>query len=316
MNISICITALNEEGTIAPLLDSLLNQSKKAQEIVIVDAGSTDKTQEIIRHYQKKHGDIKLLIEKCSRAKGRNLSIEIAKGDVIAITDAGCVADIDWLKKITAPFVTGRVDVVAGFYKMVSDDSLGKAMSVFLGVMPRKFDVNFLPSTRSIALTKKIWVDVGGFPENVEGTAEDTMFNYKLIKEGIKISRVKDAIVEWGMPKTIKSFQLKIYNYAKGDAKSKLWIFPGKGLTSHNIKALFVLLRYMLGTSLLIYSIKFPPLLTYLVILLFAYFYWSFRKIQNSFGDWRVTVWGPILQIASDISVIRGFLSGILSKND
>lgn len=316
MKISLCVTVLNEEGTIAPLLDSLLNQSKKAQEIVIVDAGSTDKTPEIIRHYQKKHGGIKLLIEKCSRAKGRNLSIEIAKGDIIAITDAGCVADKDWLKNITAPFITGRVDVVAGFYKMVSDNFLSKAMSVFLGVRPRKFDVNFLPSTRSIALTKKIWVEVGGFPENVDGTAEDTMFNHKLIKEGVKISRVKDAIVEWGMPKTVSQFMSKIKNYAKGDAKSKLWIFPGKGLTSHNIKALFILLRYVLGLSLLIYSIKFPSLLTYLIICLFAYLIFAFRKIYLEFGDWRIALWGPILQITSDIAVIGGFLSGLFSKND
>ena len=120
MNISICIIILNEEGTIAPLLDSLLNQSKKAKEIVIVDGGSTDKTVGIIRHYQKKYGGIKLLVEKSTRAKGRNLGVEIAKGDIIATTDAGCIADKNWLRNLTAPFATGRVDVSAGFYHMVS----------------------------------------------------------------------------------------------------------------------------------------------------------------------------------------------------
>ena len=89
MNISICITTFNEEGSIGPLLDSLLAQTKKAEEIVIVDGGSTDKTVEIIRHYQKKDRRIKLLTEKCSRAKGRNIGIEIAKNEIIAITDAG-----------------------------------------------------------------------------------------------------------------------------------------------------------------------------------------------------------------------------------
>jgi glycosyltransferase involved in cell wall biosynthesis len=313
MNISICIITLNEESVIATLLDSLLNQSKKANEIIIVDGGSTDKTIEIIRHYQKKHGGIKLLVEKSTRAEGRNIGIEIAKGDIIATTDAGCVADKNWLKNLTAPFATGRVDVSAGFYRMTGETSINKAMSVYLGVRPRKFNNNFLPSSRSLAFTKKIWEELGGFPENIEGTVEDTMFNEKLIKVGAKISRVKDAIVEWGMPSTIKEYAHKIYGYARGDAITKIWIFPGKGLASHNIKSLFILLRYLLGFSLLIFSFKFPFLLPYLIICLFAYFFWAYRKVYIEFGDYRTALWGPILQVTSDIAVIGGFTSGILS---
>jgi glycosyltransferase involved in cell wall biosynthesis len=145
MNISICITTLNEEGTIVPLLDSLLNQSKKPEQIIFVDGGSTDKTVEIIRHYQQKDSKIKLLVEKCPRARGRNFACEIAKGEIIAMTDAGCIADRDWLKNITKPFDTGKVDVSAGFYKMTGNSTLQKAESAFLGVRPGKFNYHFLP---------------------------------------------------------------------------------------------------------------------------------------------------------------------------
>ena len=167
MNISICITVLNEEESIGKLLDSLLVQSKKASEIAIVDGGSSDKTVEIIRHYQKKHSFIRLIIEKSSRARARNIAVDFAKSEVIAMTDAGCIADSDWLKNITTPFETGKVDVVAGFYKMVGKTNFQKAESVFMGVTPRKFNHKFLSSTRSIAFTKKIWDEVGGFPEKV-----------------------------------------------------------------------------------------------------------------------------------------------------
>jgi glycosyltransferase involved in cell wall biosynthesis len=317
MNISICITVFNEEGAIIPLLDSLLNQSKKPDQIIIVDGGSTDKTVEIIRHYQQKDGKIKLFVEKCSRAEGRNLSVEIAKNDIIAMTDAGCIADRDWLKNITEPFKIKEVDVSAGFYTMTGKSNLQKAESVFLGVTPRNFNINFLPSTRSIAFRKSVWENVGGFPESLEGAAEDTVFNYKLINSGAKISRIKDAIVEWGMPVTISNFQFTIFNYAKGDAKSKIWNFPGKGLTSHNIKALSIFARYIFLVGLLIFSFVFHLSFIYSLIIIcpifiFAYLIWSFRKVFIEFNNWRIAIWGPILQITSDIGVMSGFISGII----
>jgi len=311
MNISICIITLNEEGTIASMLDSLLGQTKKAKEIIVVDGMSTDKTVEIIRHYQKKYGGIKLLVEKSNRAQGRNLGIEIAKGDIIATTDAGCVIHKDWLQKIIAPFATGRVDVSAGFYKMAGNLPFQKAASFYLGVTPRKFNNNFLPSSRSLAFTKKIWEEMGGFPENIEGTVEDTQFNKKLLKANARISRVKDAIVEWGMPTSINDFFSKVYGYARGDALTKIWIFPGKGLMSHNIKSLLILLRYILGLGIFVLSFKYHVLLPALVILFLFYLLWSYRKVFLEFGDWKVAIWGPVFQITSDFAVMGGFLSGL-----
>lgn len=312
MNISICITVFNEEGSITPLLESLLNQSKKADQIVIVDGGSTDKTVEIIRHYQRKDGRIKLFVEKCTRAEGRNLSIEIAKGDVIAITDGGCVVDPDWLKNITAPFATGKVDIAAGFYKMVGKSGMQKAESIFLGVTPRNFNINFLPSTRSMAFTKTAWETIGGFPEGKGNSAEDTDFNYKAVKLGLKYSRVKNAIVEWGMPINLKDFFNKIRDYAKWDVQYGIWWHPTQRFMSHNIKALSILLRYLVGLTLLILGFSQPPLFVILFVFVIVYFYWAFTKIQVEFGDCRISLWGPVLQITSDWAVMRGLFSGIL----
>lgn len=313
MKISICLTTFNEGGTVADLLDSLLNQTKKPDEIVIIDGGSNDNTIEIIRHYQQKDGKIKLLVEKCSRARGRNLGVEIAKNNIIAITDAGCIAHHNWLEEITKPFENEKVDISAGFYKMVGKNALQKAMSVFLGVTPRKFSVNFLPSTRSIAFKKSAWEAVGGFPEGKENSAEDTDFNYKAVKLGLKYSRVKTALVEWGMPESLGEFEKKIFSYAKWDAKYGIWWHPSQGFTSHNIKALFVLIRYLLGASLVLFSFSTPPLFSLLLILLLLYFFWSYRKVYLEFGDYRVAFWGPILQIVSDIAVMRGFVWGLLT---
>lgn len=313
MNISICITTFNEEGNISALLDSLLTQSRKPSEIVIVDGGSTDKTIEIIRHYQKKDGRIKLLTEKCSRARGRNLGVEIAKGEIIAITDAGCIARKDWLENITQPFNEPRIDISAGFYRMTGKNLVSHAMGVFLGVTPRKFNIKFLPSARSMAFRKSAWEAVGGFPEGKGNSAEDTDFNYKAVKLGLKYSRVKSAVVEWGMPEDLSKFFRKIQSYAKWDARYGIWWHPSQGFASHNIKALFILSRYLTAFLLLILAFKFNTL-PYLIVFFLLYLIWSYRKVFNEFGDWHVGVWGPILQITSDFGVMGGFLSGVLRR--
>ena len=311
MNISICITVLNEEASIGKLLDSLLAQSKKADEIVIVDGGSEDRTIEIIRHYQKKDGRIKLLTEKCTRAKGRNLACEVAKGEIIAMTDADCVADKDWLKNITEPFIHKEIDISAGFYHMVGNSNREKAATVFLGVIPSNFNINFLPSTRSIAFRKQVWEQIGGFSKENENSAEDTYFNFHALKLGMKYARVKSAIVEWGVPKDLTCFFNKIKSYAEWDAKSKVWLFPGKGLTSHNIKALSVVLRYLFGAVLLIISIKYSPLFPILLILFLLYLAWAYRKVYLAFREANIAVYGPILQITADFGVIIGFVNGL-----
>ncbi|MFH1610783.1 MAG: glycosyltransferase, partial [Patescibacteria group bacterium] len=213
MDISVCITILNEEKTISTLLDSLISQSKEPNEIIIIDGGSEDKTLGIIKHFQKKYKFIKLLKEKCNRAKGRNLAVDIAKNEIIVMTDAGCIPTKNWLKNITEPFLFSNVDIVVGFYHMIYKNKLQKAESFFLGVLPNNFSNTFLPSTRSMAFKKEIWEKVGGFPEYLDEAAEDTVFNYKLIKNNAKFVRVKNAVVEWGMPESIKDYFKKIFTY-------------------------------------------------------------------------------------------------------
>lgn len=318
MKISVCITTFNEERSLGNLLDSLIHQTKKPNEIIIVDGGSTDGTRKIIDNYGKKYGNIRGIFRKCIRAKGRNLGVKLAKNKIIAITDAGCVVDKNWLKLITGPFKDRTIDIAAGFYrmrirpssanKMRTRNSFEKAESLFLGVLPNDFNSSFLPSTRSIAFTKGAWKTIGGFPERKENSAEDTDFNYQAIKLGMKYARVKNAIVEWGIPDNLFGFIQKIYSYAKWDAEYGIWWNPIQKFSSHNVKAIFVFLRYLTGLSLLaIFFISANPLFLNLAVLFFLfYLLWAFKKSG---------AWGIVLQLSCDFAVMAGFISGIISVN-
>ena len=313
-DISICLTVKNEEENISLLLESLVTQTIVPGEIVIVDAGSTDNTIKIITSYKNKYPKlIKLIIDKgVSRAKGRNIAVKNAKSNIVAMTDAGCIADNNWLKWITDPFKKENDIVVAGFYKMSGKNDFQRAMAVFLGVMPKDFSDKFLPSTRSIAFSKSVWEKVGGFPEDLPATAEDTVFSYKVIKNNVKLIRVKKALVEWGMPQSLSEYYSKVREYAKGDAMSNIWWNPAKRLKSHNIKVLLVFIRYFLGLGLVVLSVFTPHILVGLFVMVMFYIFWSFTKVYEKYKNLNVALFGPVLQITSDFGVLRGFVQGII----
>jgi hypothetical protein len=106
-----------------------------------------------------------------------------------------------------------------------------------------------------------------------------------------------------------------MFLYAKGDAKTKIWWHPTKKLSSHNIKVLFVFVRYAIGIVGVILAFRNPLLWLVLITGLFLYIYWSFRKVYIEFKDYKVGMWGVILQFTSDIAVMAGFLAGIFAKN-
>lgn len=315
MKVSVCITLLDEEATVSALLDSLLNQSKKPAEIVVVDGGSRDKTVEIIKHWQKKDRKIKLVREPGSIAHGRNISIELARNEIVALTDSGCVARKDWLEKITEPFREKGVGLVAGFYHMPARNDLQEAMNTFHGVPPSKFEPeSFLPSARSVAFRKSLWEEIGGFSQKLDKAGEDTLFFYEAVKTKTRIARVEEAVVVWKETKTftLKDSLKKFYIYARGDAQAGIWWHPGKQLASHNIKILFIFLRYFIGLFLLILAIGNPPLLYVILMGLILYIFWAFRKVYLVTGNFKAGLWGIVVQFSSDFAVMGGFVAGLL----
>lgn len=303
MKVSVCITVLNEETSIKSLLDSLFSQSFKPSEIVIVDGGSNDKTIKIIKTYPK----IKLLIKKnLSIAKGRNLAIKNASNKIIAMTDAGCICDKNWLKYLTGPFKNKNTQVVAGFYTMTGSSSFQKAIKPFLGIMPQEFnEYNFLPSTRSVAFTRALWKKVGGFCENFDRAGEDTDFNQKLIFKNIHIVSVKNAIVKWEIPKSIWGSFKKFFYYSRGDAQS------GKLTTSHNIHTLKIFARYFVFLLLLLFSFVSPLFLPLLFLIFFTYLFFSIYKTRHFVKEWKARAFVLIIQLVSDFAVMAGFIAGI-----
>jgi glycosyltransferase involved in cell wall biosynthesis len=89
MSVSIIIPAYNVENHISMCLDSLINQTLKDIEIIVVNDGSTDNTQYIIDEYKKKDSRIiSIYQENLGPGEARNTGIRIAKGQYIGFSDS------------------------------------------------------------------------------------------------------------------------------------------------------------------------------------------------------------------------------------
>ncbi len=87
--ISIIIAVYNSQDYLVECLDSILNQTYKNIEIILINDGSTDKSGEISREYERTYKNIKYIYaNNGGAARARNTGIKIAKGDYIAIVDS------------------------------------------------------------------------------------------------------------------------------------------------------------------------------------------------------------------------------------
>ncbi len=89
MKLSILIPVYNTSAYLPKCLDSVINQSYSNIEIIAVNDGSTDDSQEVLSHYAKKHSNIHIITQtNQGHQAARKVAIEVATGEFIAFLDS------------------------------------------------------------------------------------------------------------------------------------------------------------------------------------------------------------------------------------
>jgi glycosyltransferase involved in cell wall biosynthesis len=187
--ISVIATVLNEVGSVSALVECLAQQTVSPVDIVIVDGGSSDGTWEKLLAAQAQWPLVRAIRdESCNLkhspgpiARGRNVAIAAARGEIIACVDAGCTYAADWLERLCAPIVVGDSEYALGG-SYIDPERAGLwdiAASAFLGVKLRADAPNKSCTARSMAFRKSMWERVGRFPE-LSLSGEDAVFDLRM----------------------------------------------------------------------------------------------------------------------------------------
>jgi len=127
--ISVIIPTFNEEENVAQCLVSLCHQTvpRSRYEIIVVDGGSKDRTCEIAGKYADR-----VFIQTSRKVGGaRNDGALVARGDIIATTDADCILPPDWIQRIGKDFSNPSVVQVYGPIYPI-EEGLGNRFSLLL----------------------------------------------------------------------------------------------------------------------------------------------------------------------------------------
>jgi glycosyltransferase involved in cell wall biosynthesis len=229
--VTVIATIRNEEKSIGALIESLLRQTRKPDEIVFADGGSNDATASIIQGYISQGAPIKLLlVPGANISQGRNAAIQQARGEIIASTDAGVRLDSKWLEELIKPFENSvanspekPADVVCGFF--LPDPYTAFEVAMGATVLPALNEIkaeSFLPSSRSVAFRKNAWQAVHGYPEGLD-YCEDLVFDLDLKRKDFRFVLAPTALVHFRPRSNFRAFFRQYYLYARGDGKANLW---------------------------------------------------------------------------------------------
>lgn len=190
--ISLIIPTLNRADMLDETLGSLSNQtiSTLKYEIIIINNGSTDHTEEVIKKHKNNYKNlISVIEERKGLHYGRHKGLEISKGDILVFADDDIEPLPEWLESIDLAFRDSSIAMVAGnnLPKFTEDppdwitklwnrkDLLGRKMIPQLSVIKfkksSKYVSPYLVWGCNFPIRKSVLLDAGGF--NPDGMPSD-----------------------------------------------------------------------------------------------------------------------------------------------
>ena len=181
IEVSFYIPVFNGEKTIQNCLDSILNQSVKVNEIIVINDASKDNTKNIL----EKYSSVKIIENENNKGLGycRNIGIKNSKNNIVASIDADVVLDKFWLEILLNEITRNDIKMCGGnmIEKLINNEyNLWRAKH-YSQNWGNKDLLNppFLYGCNTIQ-TKELWNRIGGYNENCTTNGEDMEYSAKV----------------------------------------------------------------------------------------------------------------------------------------
>ena len=210
--ISIIMSVYNNEAEILTSIESILNQSYKNFELLVIDDCSTDNTLKKLKSVNDKRLKIFQNKENIGLTKSLNKLIKEAKGEIIARQDADDTSEPDRLEKQIKCLVGNELDVCTTRAFRKNSKRKIPNLSFYLPYrIVMKLKNPFIHGT--LMIKKDVLVKVGMYDENFLYAQDYKLFS-DLLKENYKIMTISTPLYHLNMTDNIstnKKFEQKYY---------------------------------------------------------------------------------------------------------
>lgn len=219
VKVSIIVPVYNVEKYLKKCLESLVNQTLKDIEIIVVNDGSPDNSQKIIDEYKRKYSNIKSFIKtNGGLSDARNFGIEKAIGEYIAFVDSDDYVQLDMFKTMYSKAKEKDYDVVVCDVNYVYEKNSKQVSSLIENDITSKQEIkehmiNIYPAVWNKIFKKELFDKGIRFKKSV--WYEDVEFLYRLFPYINSIGTVKKSLINYVQRDgaITRTFDKRLYNY-------------------------------------------------------------------------------------------------------
>ncbi len=195
MKISVVTVVLNRAETIRTTIESVINQTYKNIEYIVIDGGSTDGTLDIINSYQNK---IDIIISEKDNGiyDAMNKGLEIASGDIIGFLNSDdYYANSLVLEKIAGKFINDNNDILYGDVVFINKNNKLVRYWKAGEFKMDKIKFGWMPPHTTFYVKRNLYRQCGGFDSSY-GISADYELEIRLLRKfNVVVSYIPEVIV-------------------------------------------------------------------------------------------------------------------------
>ncbi|HOX82776.1 MAG TPA: glycosyltransferase [Chryseolinea sp.] len=275
---SIIVPVFNRPQEVDELLGSLLQQTFKNFEIIIVEDGSTNRCDQIVDQFRDKLRIEYFFKPNSGPGPSRNAGFSIAKGNFFVVFDSDCIIPSTYFEAVEKSLEENNYDAWGGPDRAHEDFSIvqramGYTMSSVLttgGIRGGKKRLGwFQPRSFNMGISRKVFEQTKGFA--FDRFAEDIEFSIRMKNAGFHIGLIPDAYVYHKRRTNFSQFYKQVFNFGRGRVLVGRK-HPQEIKLTHWFPSLFVMgvaaVPFMLIFNPLLFKIGALSILLYLILLL------------------------------------------------
>lgn len=222
MYFSVIIPVYNRPAEVFELLTSLSNQTFSDFEVIIVEDGSSDKSEQIVSFFQSKISIRYFYQENQGQGFARNFGMNQAKGDFFVILDSDVLLPPKYLFVLKNALFSRQLDAFGGPDAAASDfTNLQKAMDYAMtsfwttgGIRGKLKDPSkYQARGFNMGVSRTVFESIGGFVDPNRG--EDIEWSIRIKKACFKLELVEEAFVFHKRKNTLKSFAKQAFSFGR-----------------------------------------------------------------------------------------------------